>query len=88
MTTYGFKFIKQYYESLKPVRQPTKFIRDSIRRIKDIPVSPRDYNYYLTTWKNEEEMLSTIHRILKNFKWVSNIYDCDDRAKLVSALHS
>jgi len=74
--------------NIRSVRQPTKYLRDSIAKVKNISVSPRDFYYYFTTWNNEEKMLGLIYKILKNFKWVSEKYDCDDRAKLVSALHS
>jgi len=88
LTTAGFKMVKSSYDSLAPVQFPFGFIKEATDKIKSMSVSQRDYFYYFTNWENEEEMLAVIWRIVKNFKWEKDKFDCDDRSKLVSALHS
>lgn len=84
----SIKVIRSSYDNLNPIKFPSKFVVEAIKKIKDIPISQKDFIYYFTTWENEEKMLAVIYKIVKNFKWERDKFDCDDRAKLVSALHS
>lgn len=87
-TVAGFKMLKSSYDNLKPVKFPSRFVNDSFNKIKNIPISQRDFHYYFTDWSNLKKMTIIIYRIIKNFKWERDRFDCDDRSKLVSALFS
>lgn len=84
LTVAGFRMTRSSYDKLVKVKLPSKLINDSF----DIPISQRDFAYYFTGWDNWKGMLETIYKIIKNFKWERDKFDCDDRSKLVSALCS
>lgn len=80
----------------------TKQIRDSISDFTDtegdfnrfkkpllgLPVTQLDEKYYFVSFDNWLKVIETINPILKSFPWVSERFDCDDRALLVTALTS
>jgi len=88
LTVHGFKMTRSGYDGLSRVKLPSRLINDSFDRIKKMPVSQRDFAYYFTGWDNWEGMLETVHKIIKDFKWEKEVFDCDDRSKMVSALCS
>ena len=88
LTVAGIKAIKSSYDNLKPVKLSFGFLKTSFDKVKDTPITERDLTYYFTDWNNWAVMTNIIYSIVKNFKWEAEKHDCDDRAKLVSALCS
>ena len=87
-TVHGFKWIKGSYSNLTTIVKSFGAIYNVVRSLALIPVVQRDLNYFTTTKENWEKCLDTIYGIVKHFKWQKEKFDCDDRAKLVSALCS
>ena len=52
----------------------------------NIPVSELDGKYYFTSYENWVKVMETINPITKTFPWLAEVFDCDDRATLVTAL--
>lgn len=90
LAVHGFKFIKGSYSDMQPtIVKPFGVIVNAIRNIAPfIAIAQKDLNYYTTTKENWEKCFETIYGIVKRFKWQKDKFDCDDRAKLVSALCS
>jgi hypothetical protein len=51
-----------------------------------LPVSELDSKYYFTDLSNWQKIIDTINPITKEFPWLAEVFDCDDRATLVVAL--
>lgn len=48
-----------------------------------------DMTYAYTSWDNWQEIIDILYgRIIKNFKWTAEYFDCDNRAMLFSSLCS
>lgn len=56
------------------------------RPLLGLPVSELDSAYYFTSFKNWQKIIDTINPITKEFPWLAEVFDCDDRATLVVAL--
>ena len=58
--------------------------------VKDLGVSvtPLDDKYYFTSWDNWQKIIAVINPIVQQFEWVSERFDCDNRANLVCSLIS
>ena len=50
--------------------------------------SPKDIKYRYTSWENWEKIIGVINGIVKHFPWIADVFDCDNRADLASALNS
>lgn len=82
------------------LRQGVMMIQDAISDFSDtegtftqfckpllgLPVVELDTKYYFTSWDNWQKIIATINPILQQFNWVSDRFDCDDRASLASEL--
>lgn len=82
------------------LRQGVMMIQDAISDFTDIegdfnrfrnpllglPITQLDTKYYFTSWNNWQKIIATINPILQQFNWVSDRFDCDDRASLASEL--
>ena len=82
----GFGGMKNAYSDLTPTTKSFGEMYSDISKVAKIVASQKDLIYYTTTQENWVECLKVIHDIVKNFKWQAEKFDCDDRAKLVSAL--
>lgn len=51
-----------------------------------LPVTQLDDKYYFTNFENWQKIIETINPILQQFNWVSERFDCDKRAFLVTGL--
>jgi hypothetical protein len=82
------------------LRQGVMMIQDAISDFTDtegdfkqfckpllgLPVAELDSKYYFTSWDNWQKIIATINPILQQFNWVSDRFDCDDRASLAAEL--
>lgn len=57
-----------------------------IRPLLGLPVVQLDEKYYFTTFDNWQKIITTINPILNQFNWISEKFDCDKRAFLVTGL--
>ncbi len=84
----GFNLERNAFSNLIPVNQGYGWLTDTVANATPIPVVIRDVRYFSTTKENLIACCDLIWGIVKNFKWQAENRDCDDRAKLVSALFS
>ncbi len=82
------------------IRMGVQQIRDAISDFTDtegdfnqfckpllgLPVAELDSKYYFISFDNWQKIIATINPILSQFGWVSERFDCDKRAFLVTAL--
>jgi hypothetical protein len=52
----------------------------------NVPVSELDSKYYFTSYENWLKVIETLNPITKEFPWLAEVFDCDDRATLITAL--
>ena len=81
----AIKALRNCYSNLNLQVKPFGFLKD---KIGDIRVIQRDTDYYLPSTADIYEMIKVIYQLVKDFKWERETFDCDDRAKTVSALFS
>lgn len=51
-------------------------------------ISQLDVNYYFTSWDTWQKIIEVLNPIAQNFNWEPELFDCDNRANLMSALVS
>lgn len=82
------------------IRMGVQQIRDAISDFTDtqgdfnrfckpllgLPATQLDEKYYFTSFENWQKIIATINPILDQFNWVSERFDCDKRAFLVTGL--
>ena len=58
----------------------------SVARKLGIQSTELDFSYRYTSWDNWLKIIDVLNPILKSFKWEAQVFDCDNRAELVSSL--
>jgi len=84
----GVRFLMVAFKGVKKETKAFGFIYERIKEVVDIHVTQRDTIYYCVDRKTLEKMLKVIWAFMRFFPWRRETHDCDDRAKLVSALCS
>ncbi len=51
-----------------------------------IPLDNLDSDYYFTSWENWEKIIDVLWGIMKNFNWVAEKFDCDQRSAFTTSL--
>lgn len=73
---------------LTPQKNPYGFVYSVLKDKLNISTVEFDFYYYSETWEKWQEMLGDVTKIVKEFKWQNDFFDCDNRAKFVSSLCS
>jgi hypothetical protein len=84
----GLWLLRATFEKADKTCENFNFIEDSIKKVMSIPITELDFFYYLAKWEDVKEMVGSVTKILKEFKWKSDLGDCDNRAEFVSTLFS
>lgn len=84
----GIKIVKNAFKNVKKREMSFGFLESGITDIVKIPIVQRDLVYRHVSAKQAGIMIDVVQSIIKHFKWIAQFADCDDRAKLVSALFS
>lgn len=83
-TAVGLKQISNA-STIVPTQIPLATIHTAIGKLGITSVD-MDSAYYTTTWDNWDFILGTVWGIIKNFDWVAEKFDCDNRAALATVL--
>jgi hypothetical protein len=84
----GLWLLRATFEKADKTCENFNFIEDSLKKVMNIPVTEMDIFYYLAKWEDVKEMVGSVDNIIKDFKWKSDLGDCDNRAEFVSSLFS
>jgi len=80
----GLKTISKNFD-LQPQRVTLSLILDAFNKL-GIQGTQLDSNYYSTSWENWQIILDSVWNIIKNFNWVADKFDCDNRSSMVADL--
>jgi hypothetical protein len=87
-TSVGLKTIMKAASEFETNKITGLNILSSLKKlgINSSNVSQLDALYYTTSWDNWKKILETVWGIVKNFNWVEDKFDCDNRAAFVTVL--
>lgn len=84
----GLKGLQTSHKDLEVKELRTGEIKEAMNKIAQIYVGFFDTKYYTTSKENWDKMLDIIDNIIKEFPWIREKFDCDNRARLVGSLCS
>jgi hypothetical protein len=87
MTTAGLMQIRQAINDLATEEIYVSKIKESCNKL-GIGVNELDFTFRTTSWQTWEQIIPILYGIIKEFKWESDIFDCDDRASFMTSLCS
>ena len=80
----GFSTIRISSNEITPIKVDIDLALISFKIAKNYD----DYYYQSTSWGNWLKITYVLYKLIKPFKWEAEIFDCDDRSKLISSLAS
>ncbi|MFA6201518.1 MAG: hypothetical protein WC679_14050 [Bacteroidales bacterium] len=75
----GYQTLKNDFAKFEISKITGKQITDACNAI-GISNVPLDAEYYSTSWDNYKEIVETGYDIIKNFKWLEDKHDCENRS--------
>lgn len=81
----GIAYTKDAISDIEKVSKPQQFIRNYLSNF-GMAISFLDDEYYTTSFDNWKKIIEVMNPIGQSFKWEKEIFDCDNRAMLMSAL--
>lgn len=89
LTVSGLKMIQSGYE-YKPTMVGFGIFKDAFNKVGlyNVETKEQDLKYYISDWQTYYDCLSTAYKIVKNFPWREEFFDCDNRSAMMSVLLS
>ena len=85
MAVAGFKQVKQARSEFDIVNLQNGEIQTA-GKVLGIYTNYLDFKYFFTSWENWEKILDVVWGILKHFKWMKEVFDCDQRAAFMTVI--
>lgn len=84
-TSIGLKNLSNLLKEIPATKLPSKKIDELCSQL-GISNNQLDVDYYSTTWDNWKIIISVLYGIIKNFPWLKDRFDCDNRAAFMNSL--
>ncbi len=84
----GISVIRNASFEFKPLTGQLRAINNALDKIGGLPLTALDLGYNFTSWQNWQKITDILYRIVKDFKWEAEVFDCDNRSSLMLALCS
>jgi len=84
-TAIGLQRLRNEFSSIEKTKINVATI-DAVCKKFGITANELDVKYLTTSFENWEMITSTLYGIVKNFRWTTDTFDCDDRAAFMTSL--
>lgn len=82
----GLKTITKYRPVFEPEKINLSVLLSSLKKTGIESSVELDVDFYTTSWDNWQLILDDVWGIIKNFNWIADTADCDNRSALTTVL--